>query len=222
MLTVTCTVRPSLPLPISYDCEHKLKGEAWECWRSIGNIKVSLNVFFNRCYQFVSLQILFVGLHPICHLRIIGTECLDDSYKRRIMEEIPQAVVGDGFKDFCQTGWGSRDAFSGRKLIGDKQPKIFGADSILEQLVAHFSLECCKLGGDGLTILVCKNDSFTQFMSSSSCRQEWGTILTAVAMTTLGHYEYLKLAIGRYEYCFTNKNLHHIWSKIVAKSVSLA
>ena len=38
-------------------------------------------------------------------------------------------------------------------------------------------------------------------------------------MTTLGHYEYLKLAIGRYEYGFTNKNLHHIWSKIVAKSV---
>ena len=127
------------------------------------------------------------------------------------MEEIPQAVVGDGFKDFCQTGRGSRDAVSRRKLIGDKQPKIFGVDSILEQLVAHFSLESCKFGGDGLTILVCKN--FTQFVSSSSCRQEWGTILTAVAMTTLGPYEYLRLAIVVYEYCFTNKSLNHIMAK---------
>ena len=126
------------------------------------------------------------------------------------MEEIPQAVVGDGFKDFCQTGRGSRDAVSRRKLIGDKQPKIFGVDSILEQLVAHFSLKLCKFGGDGLSILVCKNDSFTQFKSSSSCRQEWGTILTPVATTTLGHYECLRLAIVRYEYCFTNKSLHHI------------
>jgi len=72
-------------------------------------------------------------------------------------------------------------------LIRDKQPKIFGIDSILEQPVAHFSLESCKFGDDGLAVLVCKNDSFTQFMSSSICRQEWGTILTAVAMTTLGH-----------------------------------
>ena len=135
------------------------------------------------------------------------------------MEEIPQAVVSDGFKDFCQTGWGLRDAVSRRKLIRDKEPKIFDVDSILEQLVAHFSLECCKLSSDGLSILMCKNDSFTLFKSSSSCGQKWRTILTAVAMTTLGHYEYLKLAIGRYEYCFTNKNLHHIWSKIVPKPV---
>ena len=100
------------------------------------------------------------------------------------MEEIPQAAVGDGFKDFCQTGRGSRDAVSRRKLIGDEQPKIFGVDSILEELVAHFSLESCELGSDGLSILMCKNNSFTQFKSSRSCRQEWGTILTPVAMTT--------------------------------------
>ena len=104
--------------------------------------------------------------------RIIGTEYFNNLYKLGVMEEIPQAVVGDGFKHLCQTGRGSRDAVSGRKLIGDKQPKIFGVDSILEQLVAHFSLESCKLGSDGLSILVCKNDSFTLFKSSSSCRQE--------------------------------------------------
>ena len=93
--------------------------------------------------------------------------------------------MSDGFKDFCQTGWGSRDEITGRKLIGDKQPKIFGIDSLFEQLVAHFGLESCKLGCDGLTILTRKNDSFTQLLSSSSCRQEWGKILTVVAMTTL-------------------------------------
>ena len=71
-------------------------------------------------------------------------------------------------------------------MIGDKQPKIFGVDSILEQLVAHFSLKLCKFGGDGLSILVCKNDSFTLFKSSSSCRQRVGNNTPAVAMTTLG------------------------------------
>ena len=89
------------------------------------------------------------------------------------MEVIPQAVVSDGFKDFCQTSRVSRDAISGRKLIRDKQPKIFGVDSILEQLVTHFGLEGSKLGCDDLSILMRKNDSFTQFESSSSCRQEW-------------------------------------------------
>ena len=90
------------------------------------------------------------------------------------MKIVPQTVVGDGFKDFRQTGRGSRDTITGRKLIRDKQPKIFGVDSILEELVTHFGLEICKLGCDGLSVLTCKNDSFTQLMSSSSCRQECG------------------------------------------------
>ena len=115
---------------------------------------------------------MLVGLHPTFHLRIIGTECLYNSHKWGVVEVIPQAVVSDGFKDFRQTGRGSRDTISRRKLIGDKQPKIFGVDSILEQLVTHFGLEGCKLGCDGLTILMGKNQSFTQFKSSSICRQE--------------------------------------------------
>ena len=82
--------------------------------------------------------------------------------------------MGDGFKDFCQTGRGSRDAISRRKLIRDKQLKIFGVDSILEQFFANFGLESSKLGGDDLSIVTSKNDSFTQFKSSSICRQEWG------------------------------------------------
>ena len=82
--------------------------------------------------------------------------------------------MSDGFKDFCQTGRGSRDAVTGRKLIRDKQLKIFCVDSILEQLVTHFGLESSKLGCDDLSIATSKNDSFTQFKSSSICRQELG------------------------------------------------
>ena len=85
--------------------------------------------------------------------------------------------MGDGFKDFCQTGWGLRDAIAGRKLIRDKETELFSIDSTAGQLAAHFGLESCKLGCDDLSILSRKNDSFTQLVSSSSCRQEWGTIL---------------------------------------------
>ena len=81
---------------------------------------------------------------------IIGTECLDNAHKWGVMEKIPQAVVSYGLKDFCQTGRGSRDEISRRKLTDDKQPKVFGVYSILEQLVAHFGLESCKLGCDDL------------------------------------------------------------------------
>ena len=88
-------------------------------------------------------------------------------------------------------------------------------NSLLHTLVwkaANLAVMACRFSCAKTTALLC---SWVVAAVDKNREQNF----TAVAMTTLGHYEYLKLAIGRYEYCFTNKNLHHIWSKIVAKSV---
>ena len=80
--------------------------------------------------------------------------------------------MGDGFKDFCYTGWRWRDAVSWRKLIYDKETELFGIDSTVGQLIAHFCLKICKLGLDGLSVLTSKTSCFTQFLTSCIKKKE--------------------------------------------------
>jgi len=69
---------------------------------------------------------------------------------------VPQAISGDGLKDFCHTGgkWGN--TFSWTELIFDKEPKILDIDSIF-QPVTHLCLQISKFVVDGLKVLVYKN-----------------------------------------------------------------
>ena len=52
------------------------------------------------------------------------------------METIPQAMVGDGFKDFGQVGREWRNAISRREEGENEEPKFFNVDSILEHFIA--------------------------------------------------------------------------------------
>jgi len=64
-------------------------------------------------YAFTSF--LFVLFDPSLHLTITSTKLSDNSHKWGVVETIPQAMVGDGFKDFSQVGWAWRDAISWRE-----------------------------------------------------------------------------------------------------------
>jgi len=106
-------------------------------WTVVPSIS-SITVVFDHCYQMVSFQVFLIGLHPSLHLKIVGTKCFDNLHKREVVETIPQAMLGDGFEDFYQTGrrWG--DAITRRKQISDKKLKLFGINSILEQFFTNF------------------------------------------------------------------------------------
>ena len=86
-------------------------------------------------------------------------------------------------------------------------------NSLLHTLVwkaANLAVIACRFSCPKTTALLCSR-------VVASVDKNGEQYFTAVAMTTLGHYEYFRLAIIRYEYCFKNKRLQHIWSKIVAK-----